>query len=192
MPVKKVNAEKIAEKASELFVKRGYTNTSMAEIGHSCGILKGSIYHHFESKESLLLYILERLQSDLRNYVFAIADNDEQTELQRLQEINGFLKDYFLTKKACLIAMMGMESELISEDARKIMHEIFMDWKSTYLKLFKKFHSQYMAEIYATNAIIYIEGAIIWMRITQEEEPLKRVFSTIEKQFLTSNAHVSA
>jgi len=191
MPSKKVEPLVIAEKASELFVRRGYTNTSMSQIGQSCGILKGSLYHHFESKEHILLYILDRLRSDLRQFVFSIADDMSLPEMQRLQNINGFLKDYFLEKRACLIAMMGMEAELICEEAREIMGNIFMDWKKTYIKLFRKYYSPYMAEIHATNAIIFIEGAIIWMRVTQDDEPLRRAFKNIEKSLLPSEEPVN-
>lgn len=180
----KLDPKTIALKATELFVRRGYSNTSMAEIGQSCGILKGSLYHHFESKESILLYILQSLQSDLRNHVFAIADDINLSAFERLKRINGFLRDYFLDQKACLVAIMGMEIEVISNEARAVMNGIFMDWKSTYIKLFKHYHTPYMADIHATNSIIFIEGAIIWMRVTQEEEPLKRVFKNIEKQML--------
>jgi len=184
MSTNKLDQLSIADKASELFLRRGYTNTSLSEIGQACGILKGSLYHHFENKEHLLLFILERLRSDLNSHVFSIADRKEQSPEERLSQINGFLKDYFLAKKACLIAMMGMEAELISEDARKIMHDIFKDWKQTYVKLFKNYHTPYMSEVHATNSIIYIEGAIIWMRITQDELPLKRAFKSIEKNLL--------
>jgi TetR/AcrR family transcriptional repressor of nem operon len=190
MSTQKVDPLIIAEKASDLFVRRGYTNTSMSEIGQSCGILKGSLYHHFDSKEHILLYILEQLRSDLRKYVFSIADNTDQSELQRLQNINGFLKDYFLDKRACLIAMMGMEAELICEEAREMMGSIFMDWKKTYVKLFRKHYSPYMAEIHATNAIVFIEGAMIWMRVTQEDEPLRRAFKNIEKNLLPAEETV--
>lgn len=188
MPVKKVNPDIIADKASDLFIKRGYSNTSMADIGQSCNILKGSIYHHFASKEKLLLYVLKRLKNELCDHVFTIADNVELQELQRLEKINALLKEYFLDKKACLVAIVAMENELISERAVRITHEIFKAWKDSYVKLFKKYFSQSLAEMHATNAIIYIEGAIIWLRITREDEPLKRAFSTIEKQFLLGQA----
>lgn len=187
MPSKKVNPESIAEKAAELFISRGYSNTSMTAIGESCGIMKGSLYHHFENKEHILLYILKHLQSDLRNYVFSIADNKEKSELQRLREINKFLKKYFLEKKACLIAMLGMESELISKDAQNIMNDIFNDWKKTYIKLFRKYYSPHMAELHATNSIIFIEGAIVWLRVTQDEGPLKRIFNIIERPLLETD-----
>ncbi|WP_121628808.1 helix-turn-helix domain-containing protein [Poseidonibacter antarcticus] len=32
------------------FKQRGYHNTSISNIAESCGLLKGSIYHHFKSK----------------------------------------------------------------------------------------------------------------------------------------------
>lgn len=181
MSINKLDQLAIADKASELFIRRGYTNTSLSEIGQACGVLKGSLYHHFENKEHLLLFILERLRSDLNNYVFCIADNKDLSPVERLKQINAFLQDYFLEKKACLIAMMGMEAELISEDARKILHSIFKDWKQTYVKIFKNYHTPYMADVHATNSIIYIEGAIVWMRITQENLPLKRAFKSIEQ-----------
>jgi hypothetical protein len=34
----------------------------------------------------------------------------------------------------------------------------------------------------ATNAIISIEGAIIWLRVTGEDEPLIRVFKDINEK----------
>ena len=180
MQQKELDTETILEIASELFVKRGYASTSMVQIGDACGIQDG-IYLHYESKEKLLLQILERLHRALRSQVFSIADDRAQTQLQRLQAINGFLKDYFLTKKACLVAVMGMNSEMICEDSRKIMQQIFLDWKETYIKLFSSHYSRNMAEVYATNSIVFIEGAIVWMRVTQECDPLMQVFTDMEK-----------
>ncbi|MGD8560047.1 MAG: TetR/AcrR family transcriptional regulator [Gammaproteobacteria bacterium] len=184
MAVKKVSQEQIAESAIRLIVKRGYSATSMSEIGKACGVLKGSLYHHFDSKEKILLYILESLQDQLRQHVFSIADNQEIDEEQRLKEINKLLKAYFLDNKGCLIGVMGMESEMICEEAKAIMNDIFQDWKQTYIKIFKAYHTPYMAGVLATNAIIFIEGAIVWMRITNEDAPLKRVFKDIENNLL--------
>lgn len=180
MPSKKITPEVIAENAIRLIVKRGYGNTSMAEIGESCGVLKGSLYHHFESKEKILLYILYSLQDSLRQHVFSIADDQTMSDQERLKQINKLLKAYFLDSKGCLIGVMGMESEMICDEARQIMNQIFQDWKDTYIKLFKSHHSIYMAGVLATNAIIFIEGAIVWLRVTGEEAPLKRVFKDIE------------
>lgn len=49
----------ISSTAKELFELKGYAATTMDEIRQLSGSSKGSIYHHFKSKEVLFLYILE-------------------------------------------------------------------------------------------------------------------------------------
>jgi AcrR family transcriptional regulator len=43
--------------AAELFVKRGYAGTSIRDIAERVGLLAGSVYHHFRSKEEILLAV---------------------------------------------------------------------------------------------------------------------------------------
>jgi AcrR family transcriptional regulator len=40
--------------AAELFAKQGFAGTSVRDIANACGILSGSIYHHFSAKEELV------------------------------------------------------------------------------------------------------------------------------------------
>jgi AcrR family transcriptional regulator len=44
--------------AAELFAERGYAATTVRSIGQAAGMLSGSLYHHFESKESMIDEIL--------------------------------------------------------------------------------------------------------------------------------------
>lgn len=53
--------KKILEKAIELFGEAGYLKTTVEEITNSLSISKGSFYTYFDSKESLLLGILNYL-----------------------------------------------------------------------------------------------------------------------------------
>ena len=39
--------------AGELFAQKGYRATTVREIADAAGILSGSLYHHFDSKESI-------------------------------------------------------------------------------------------------------------------------------------------
>jgi TetR/AcrR family transcriptional regulator, cholesterol catabolism regulator len=57
-PVRADRREQLLEVASELFATRGYAATTMRDIAEAAGILAGSIYHHFSSKEALLDEIL--------------------------------------------------------------------------------------------------------------------------------------
>ncbi len=58
MPIQKVDKEFIIKKAYLLFREKGYHKTSMADVGPVCGLLKGSEYYCFPSKDELLLQVL--------------------------------------------------------------------------------------------------------------------------------------
>lgn len=51
--------------SAELFHRRGYDGTSIADIAAEMGILPGSVYHYIDAKEDLLYWIVERAHRDL-------------------------------------------------------------------------------------------------------------------------------
>ena len=51
MPRQKVDEKTIIKEALKLFRQKSYHATSMADIALACGLLKGSLYHYFNSKE---------------------------------------------------------------------------------------------------------------------------------------------
>jgi AcrR family transcriptional regulator len=54
----------ILETAARLFASSGL-RTSLQQIAAACGILPGSLYHHFESKEAIIVELIERYRADL-------------------------------------------------------------------------------------------------------------------------------
>jgi AcrR family transcriptional regulator len=54
----------ILDTAATLFASKGL-RTSLKEIADACGILPGSLYHHFDSKEAIIVELVERYQADL-------------------------------------------------------------------------------------------------------------------------------
>jgi AcrR family transcriptional regulator len=60
--------------AAELFAQKGYRATTVREIADAAGILSGSLYHHFDSKESIGDEILSGfINQVLANYRAAVA-----------------------------------------------------------------------------------------------------------------------
>jgi TetR/AcrR family transcriptional regulator, cholesterol catabolism regulator len=51
--------------AGRLFAQRGFTNTTVRDIADAAGILSGSLYHHFDSKESMVDELLSTFQTAL-------------------------------------------------------------------------------------------------------------------------------
>ena len=60
--VKEANERKneILDAAAALFAQKGFDHTSTSEIMEAVGIAKGTLYHHFKSKEAIMDAIIER------------------------------------------------------------------------------------------------------------------------------------
>ncbi len=48
--------------AATLFAERGFRNTTVRDIADAAGILSGSLYHHFDSKEAMVDELLDTFQ----------------------------------------------------------------------------------------------------------------------------------
>lgn len=63
--------------AGELFAEKGFRATTVREIADAAGILSGSLYHHFDSKESIGDEILQSFLNEvLTVYRAAVATDD--------------------------------------------------------------------------------------------------------------------
>jgi len=90
--VAKKRLEEVYEIAARLFEEKGYDATSIQEIAAATGVLKGSLYYYFESKEDLLLGILKEWQKEsipeLERYTNFVGSPAEQFGYM----ISGYVK----------------------------------------------------------------------------------------------------
>jgi AcrR family transcriptional regulator len=68
--------DEILQVAAELFAAKGYEETTIREIGDAAGILSGSLYHHFQTKEEMLHELVKRFVTMVPQYQ-AIVDRGE-------------------------------------------------------------------------------------------------------------------
>jgi AcrR family transcriptional regulator len=74
----------IIEKSAELFAEKGIAATTVREIGDAAGILSGSLYHHFESKEAIVDAIVSDYFTDLlARYEAVTSDGGTPSEQLR-------------------------------------------------------------------------------------------------------------
>lgn len=67
--------------AADLFADRGYNATTVRDIADEAGILSGSLYHHFDSKESMIDTILSSfIDQTLSRYEGVVAEGKGPTE----------------------------------------------------------------------------------------------------------------
>ena len=81
--------EKILATASQLFVQKGYEKTSMQDIAQTAGISKGAIYHHFQSKDEIILKVMQhRKVEEIAQTLQATEQLSGKEQLQALVKAN--------------------------------------------------------------------------------------------------------
>lgn len=72
--------------AAHLIARRGYSATTVRDIADEAGILSGSLYHHFSSKEAILQEILRNFMATLLAKLERIQteETDPRVQLDRL------------------------------------------------------------------------------------------------------------
>jgi len=78
--------QRIAEQAIRLFSQKGYEATGIREIAACVGITTASLYHYADSKEEILVSIMEKGLLDLRDNAERIVST-HQRPLARLSEL---------------------------------------------------------------------------------------------------------
>ena len=78
----------ILDVAFRLFMEKGYENTSIQDIIEQLGGLsKGAIYHHFKSKEDILIAVTDKMTSESNRMLAAIRDRSDLNGREKLKTI---------------------------------------------------------------------------------------------------------
>ena len=91
---KEIIRRQLREQGERLFEAYGLRKTTVDDITRAVGISKGSFYLFYDSKEELLLEILEQIESDLRD---SILEYTVRPQEKARQSVSAILKSYLLT-----------------------------------------------------------------------------------------------
>ncbi len=81
-------ASLILDVAFRLFIEKGYEHTSIQDIIDNLGGLsKGAIYHHFRSKEDILVAVTDRMTEESNKMLAEIRDRTDITGKEKLKAI---------------------------------------------------------------------------------------------------------
>lgn len=97
----------ILRAATELFATQGFDATATAAVAKAAGVAEGTIFHHFKTKDGLLLTIFERMMS---SYLKGARMEMDQA-ITGLDAIERYIRFHFRFLKE-----YSQESLLISRD----------------------------------------------------------------------------
>ena len=122
---------KIVSAAWQLFYEQGFDNTTVDEIIKLSGTSKGSFYHYFESKDSLigsLAYLFDEKYAELEKQL-----DDSKNAVDNM---------LFLTRELCMMIENNIDIELLSrlyaQQLNKRGQKELLDRNRLYYRLLKK------------------------------------------------------
>jgi AcrR family transcriptional regulator len=165
--------QQLIDQATVLFRMKGYSATSINEIVQACGITKGSLYHHFASKEALGLATLEQLEAYFDEHIFCKIRQDQP--IAGLAAFNLAIEEFFwLHPNGCLLANLSLEIGTSYEPFQTAILHFFSKWQSCYYQAFIPFYPAAQAKTLSIDALAIVQGCILMYRVNGNIEPLQR------------------
>lgn len=171
--------DRILFTAFKLFLEKGFMGVSTSDIKREADISTGNFYHHFKSKEDLIISVMEK-------YIFDFFDSN----LEAIRQFDGDYKDnlYYL-----LIKISGYDIEMTNEtsfysqfeisDFRKI-HLLYLEGIQKY-EIMKERYCSFNLDLLDYIKEMIVEGQSNGEIIDMDSDDLaKFVQSTINGTFL--------
>jgi len=181
MLVQKTNEDGILTEALLLLRSQGYQRTTMSDVGKACGLLKGSLYHYFSSKEEMAQAVLGQVDRHFQDSVFPIAKDKGLTPSQRLSALADITLDYFIDRNdGCLMGNIALEAINTTPAFRPIIKRYFGDWMNTYEDVYLDLGlSKHDAKCKAQEAVARIQGALMMVRIFEDSDYFRRCMNEL-------------
>jgi AcrR family transcriptional regulator len=119
----------ILQAADELLLEKGFHDTSIDDIAARVGISKGTIYHHFASKEDLVFALIERGMRHLQATLDDILSSPG-TPREKLSAVMGRMYSGMMSRQRLqLVEALFRDPELHSRllERREVFGEIWGD-----------------------------------------------------------------
>ena len=117
----KIRRGEILNAAEELFVTKGYEQTTTVDIMQKVGIAKGTLYYHFRSKEEILDALLERMGRRMIAKALICAGQKEEPVFERIFQVLMSLNANKQGGKEIVEIMHQPRNELLHEKSRTLI-----------------------------------------------------------------------
>jgi AcrR family transcriptional regulator len=147
---------KLMRAAAHLFKNRGYERTTVRELGAAVGIQSGSLFHHFKSKEAILLGVMEEtIIINMARMLDALSDATDSSSK--------------------LLALIRCELNSVHTDTGEAMSVLVYEWRS--LKPEKQAHILQLRDEYETLWLTAIQEGVEAGLIAQDPFILRRLLA---------------
>lgn len=164
--VSDLRREQILNAALALFSKKGIDSTSMNEIAKQCELSKATIYHYFDSKDEMVLALLESIFVH-DDDAFVALQNPELSVTERLMTYVGNYAETILGQPQLFALFFEFYGNSIRrESIRETLSSYFDNYTKVFTNIFQEgfdegeFQEE-NAQLVAESFMALLEGTVI-------------------------------
>ena len=125
--------ERILASAAKVFVTKGIEKTTIRDVAEEADISAGNIYRYFESKDSLVLTLMKKLEKSLKEFDkvvdLDVFDSNNKKKIDAfIDGITNLMKEQYLEMKLVCMSnceqVQKMKSIIIGAIAKRIHYKL--------------------------------------------------------------------
>ena len=156
--------EEILEVAAQCFARQSFPAATMNDIAAACGTSKARLYHYYESKEAILLDLLDRYTQRLLALIGeaeARAQRKNLSEREALFElVRAFLAEYenSATRHVALVS----DTKFLGDTQRELIVNRQRDVVAAFTRFLKRAYPTRVTAVNQTALTMMLFGMINW------------------------------
>lgn len=176
-----ITKEHIIRESAALFNTKGYTGASLSEIIERCGVRKGGIYNHFESKDEIALAAFDYSVSQMLQFHSQALEGVTSSK-DKLLAICGVYIDMMennTLEGGCPLLNTAVESDdahpLLKERAQHAMTNLLNELTQVLIQGTeqKEFRADIALEEVSSNIIAIIEGGVMLSKLYEDSKYIR-------------------
>ena len=176
----------ITDAAMEIFLKKGYENTTMESIAKKAGISKGGLYHYFKSKDMILMFVNQKISEEIEKIAYASMEMPSVKEALMFY-IENYIRYWIEHPVETTFLFLSITKILDNSELLKYYQQFTGDYMKNLEEGFKKGVElgEFIPHDTQTSAVTLaaaLDGIICYMII--ERLNLEEVVKRFEEKFI--------
>lgn len=171
----------------EVFLEKGFQNTTMEDIAKNAGLSKGGLYHYFKSKDMVLIFVNQKINGNIEKILYKTMEMPSVKE-GILYYIENYLKYWLEHPKETIFLFLSITKILDNHELLRYYQQFMGDYINYFEEAFERgIQSREFVQHNAKTSAITLVGAldgIISYMFLDKNLKLEEIVKHFEEKFI--------
>lgn len=151
--------KEIVNASVDLFVKKGFHQTTVREIATKAGMSMGALYDYIRTKEDVLFLVCDHIHTSVGNKLKDSLSSNESSLMNLKKAISGYF--YIIDEFQNYMLLLYQETKSLSKEARKYVFTAEKELTSIFEEILKKCINEKSVRIHNKQAKVVANNIMV-------------------------------